>query len=187
MLKSTCTAERRLRNLQAEKHRRNSHAFEHYCSRPQLESGRPQAEKHRGQGDLQNSDVLIVLEEVTPVRRLPRIDDAPGATARAAADVQVVAIAPEQTAVPARQNRLVADLKQRSALKHLQRVQLPAREVRLWLASLGRQMEGKPLPLVVARDGLGLLVVQPAPLLPQSFLGNCCITALTVISLQRLR
>ena len=32
----------------------------------------------------------LVLQEVAPVRRLPTIDDAPGPTACAAADVQVV-------------------------------------------------------------------------------------------------
>ena len=66
-----------------------------------------QAEKHREHAGSDASLRLLVLQDVAPVRRLPTIDDTPGPTACAAADVQVVSSRSTQAAMSKRRNRLV--------------------------------------------------------------------------------
>ena len=62
-------------------------------------SPRTQAEEHRDYAGSDTSRFLLVLQELAPIWRLPTIEYAPGATAGAAADVEVVSARGEQPAM----------------------------------------------------------------------------------------
>ena len=71
---------------------------------PATSSASLQAEKHRGHAGsdvsvLQLVFLLIVTNELAPIRGLPTIEDAPRPTACAAADVQVVSSRGAQAAM----------------------------------------------------------------------------------------
>ena len=110
------------------------------------------------------------LEEVTPVRRVPVIEDAPGPTACAPADVEGLSVLAHQSAMSHSPDRLVPLLSQLPAVPLPQHFQLLRREgllaaARRLRSTAGLQPVPKPGEPLRLRPGepKGSSVARPAP------------------------